>query len=57
MCNRFRSRLAWVWTEDFSETKVPLRFPDPLPELRPTDPHAVLGLARCARLACAATTS
>jgi putative SOS response-associated peptidase YedK len=46
MCNRFRARLGWRdWAEDFSDTKVPLRFPDPLPnllpELRPTDPHPV----------------
>jgi putative SOS response-associated peptidase YedK len=38
--------LGWQdWAEDFSDTKVPLRFPDPLPnllpELRPTDPHPV----------------
>ena len=47
MCNRFRSSLGWRdWTEDFSDTRVPLRFPDPLPnllpEVRPTDPHAIL---------------
>jgi putative SOS response-associated peptidase YedK len=47
MCNRFRSSLGWRdWTEDFSDTKVPLRFPDPLPnllpEVRPTDPHPIL---------------
>jgi putative SOS response-associated peptidase YedK len=46
MCNRFRAHLGWRdWAEDFSDTKVPLRFPDPLPnllpELRPTDAHAV----------------
>jgi putative SOS response-associated peptidase YedK len=47
MCNRFRAHLGWRdWAEDFSDTRVPLRFPDPLPnllpELRPTDPHPVL---------------
>ena len=47
MCNRFRSNLGWRdWTEDFSDTRIPLRFPVPLPnllpEVRPTDPHAIL---------------
>lgn len=46
MCNRFRAHLSWQdWAEDFSDTKVPLRFPNSLPnllpELRPTDPHPV----------------
>jgi hypothetical protein len=43
MCNRFRASLGWRdWAEDFSYTKVPLRLPDLLPELRPTDAHPVL---------------
>jgi putative SOS response-associated peptidase YedK len=46
MCNRFRSQYGWTdWAEDFSETRIPLRFPDPLPnllgEIRPTDPAAI----------------
>jgi putative SOS response-associated peptidase YedK len=47
MCNRFRSKLGWVdWMEDFSQIKIPLRFPDPLPnlreELRPTNEVAII---------------
>jgi putative SOS response-associated peptidase YedK len=36
MCNRYRNkRFGWTdWTEDFSDLKIPLRFPDPLPNLR-----------------------
>jgi putative SOS response-associated peptidase YedK len=46
MCNRFRAQYGWQdWAEDFSETGIPLTFPDTLsnllPELRPTDPHPV----------------
>jgi len=47
MCNRFRNqRFGWRdWAEDFSELKIPLRFPDPLPnlreEIRPTNEVAI----------------
>jgi putative SOS response-associated peptidase YedK len=46
MCNRFRAQYGWQdWAEDFSDTRIPLHFPDALPnllpELRPTDPHAI----------------
>lgn len=47
MCNRYRSKHGWVdWTEDFSQLKIPLRFPDPLPnlreEIRPTNEAAII---------------
>jgi putative SOS response-associated peptidase YedK len=48
MCNLYRNlKYGWrVWTEDFSQLKIPLRFPDPLPnlreEVRPTNSAAVL---------------
>ena len=47
MCNRYRSKLGWVdWMEDFSQLKIPLRFPDPLPnlreEIRPTNEAAII---------------
>jgi len=48
MCNLYRNlKYGWRdWTEDFSQLKIPLRFPDPLPnlreEVRPTDEAALL---------------
>jgi putative SOS response-associated peptidase YedK len=48
MCNLYRNlKYGWTdWSEDFSELKIPLRFPEPLPnlleEVRPTDPAAIL---------------
>jgi putative SOS response-associated peptidase YedK len=48
MCNLYRNlKYGWRdWAEDFSQLKIPLRFPDPTPnlreEVRPTDPAPVL---------------
>jgi putative SOS response-associated peptidase YedK len=48
MCNLYRNlKSGWRdWTEDFSHLKIPLRFPDPLPNLReetrPTDRAAII---------------
>jgi len=38
MCNRFRNRLGWTdYAEDFSQLKIPLRFPTAAPNLEPRD--------------------
>jgi putative SOS response-associated peptidase YedK len=48
MCNYFRhKKYGWRdWTEDFSQVRIPLQFPDPLPNIadavRPTDPTPIL---------------
>jgi putative SOS response-associated peptidase YedK len=47
MCNYFRHKKYGLrdWTEDFSQLRVPLKFPDPLPNIRdavrPTDPTPI----------------